>query len=104
MLDDSPLTLPFTFYSVCLSVFCFSDSRSEDVTDAGVWYTHTHNTARFRVDTTSFLRYEYERAFGAYLGLGSFFHLYFPLHLVCNTVSRLIPCCLLLESLKLAWR
>lgn len=42
------------------------------------------------VDTASFLRYEYERAFGAYLGLGVF-HLYFPLHLVCNTVLRLIP-------------
>jgi hypothetical protein len=51
-------------------------------------YTHT---TQVTVDTASFPRYEYERAFGAYLGLGVFFHLYFPLHLVCNTVLRLIP-------------
>jgi hypothetical protein len=50
----------------------------------------TH-TSQVTVDTASFPRYEYERAFGAYLGLGVFFHLYFPLHLVCNTVLRLIP-------------
>lgn len=69
MLDDFLWTLTFLqrmFPAFVSQIFPAKTSRMRRV-------PCTHTTTQVTVDIASFPRYEYERAFGAYLGLGSSF-------------------------------